>query len=149
MNTSAINDADYASIKTWFDMWSKFVAHVDFESARPMFEEDVIGFGTWMDTIEGRDNLIEKQWNNIWPTIKDFRFLTDTLQARVSPDRLFAVAILVWDSTGFHQNGEAYTRPGRATVSLRRDNLGSPWKGTHTHLSLFHGVPQKSFGAPS
>ena len=107
MTQSAPNPADHASIKAWFDTWSGYVAAGDFDSARPMFEEDVVGFGTWMDTVEGLDNLMEKQWKSIWPTIRDFEFLTDTLQVRVSPDRLFAVAVLVWTSTGLHENGEA------------------------------------------
>ena len=149
MTQSTPNPADHASIKAWFDTWSGYVAAVDFDSSRPMFEEDVVGFGTWMDTIEGLDNLVEKQWKSIWPTIRDFEFLTDTLQVRVSPDRLFAVAVLVWKSSGFHENGEAYPRPGRCTAGLRRDSVDAPWKGNHTHFSLNRDVPQKSYGAPS
>ena len=144
-----VEETENALIKAWFDLWNKFVVDVDFESARLMFEEDVISFGTWMDTVEGREDLVEKQWKTIWPKIKDFEFLTDTLQVRFSPDRLFAIAILIWKSTGFHKNGDTYYRPGRATVSLRRDNIQSPWKGTHTHLSLCRNVPQKSYGALS
>ena len=149
MTQSTPNPADHASIKAWFDIWSGYVAAVDFDSSRPMFEEDVVGFGTWMDTVEGLDNLMEKQWKSIWPTIRDFEFLTDTLQVRVSPDRLFAVAVLVWKSSGFHENGEAYPRPGRCTAGLRRDSVDAPWKGIHTHFSLNRDVPQKSYGAPS
>ncbi len=149
MTQSTPNPADHASIKAWFDTWSGYVAAVDFDSSRPMFEEDVVGFGTWMDTVEGLDNLMEKQWKSIWPTIRDFEFLTDTLQVRVSPDRLFAVAVLVWKSSGFHENGEAYPRPGRCTAGLRRDSVDAPWKGNHTHFSLNRDVPQKSYGAPS
>ena len=145
MVSMEVKSADYAQIKAWLDLWSKCVADVDFESAREMFDENVIGFGTWMDTIEGRDNLIENQWKSIWPKITDFQFLTDTLEVQVSPDRLFAIAILVWQSTGFHQSGEPYDRPGRATVSLRRNSLGSSWQGIHTHLSLYRNVPQKSY----
>jgi len=149
MTQSTPNPADHASIKAWFDTWTGYVAAVDFDSSRPMFEEDVVGFGTWMDTVEGLDNLMEKQWKSIWPTIRDFEFLTDTLQVRVSPDRLFAVAVLVWKSSGFHENGEAYPRPGRCTAGLRRDSVDAPWKGNHTHFSLNRDVPQKSYGAPS
>ena len=99
-----------------------------------------------MDTVEGREVVIEKQWKSIWGTIKDFRFMTETLQIRVSPDRLFAIAVLVWDSTGFHENGESYPRPGRA-VGLRRDNVDAPWMGVYAP-ALNRGVPQQSFGAP-
>ncbi|PPR63154.1 MAG: hypothetical protein CFH10_00604 [Alphaproteobacteria bacterium MarineAlpha4_Bin2] len=140
---------DYASIKTWFDTWSGYVASVDYEAARQMFDEDLVAFGTWMDVVEGRETVIENQWMSIWGTIKEFRFLTETLQVRISPDRLFAIAVLIWDSTGFHEDGSSYPRPGRATVGMRRVSLGAPWMGVHTHLSLNRGVPQKSFGAPA
>ncbi|MDE0810140.1 MAG: nuclear transport factor 2 family protein [Alphaproteobacteria bacterium] len=149
MTQSAPKKVDHDSIKAWFDTWSRYVAAVDFDSARPMFEENVVGFGTWMDTVEGRENLIERQWQSIWPTIRDFEFLTDTLHVRLSPDRLFAVAVLVWNSTGFHENGESYPRPGRATVGIRRDSVDAPWMGVHTHLSLNRDVPQKSYGMSS
>ena len=145
MRLSMVEEADYITIKAWFDIWGKFVSQVDFDAARKMFEEEIVGFGTRTDTIEGLDNLIEKQWKSVWPTIKDFRFLTETLRIQVSPDRLFAIAAVVWESTGFHENQEAYIRPGRATVSLRRQNLRTEWKGTHTHLSLCRGVPQTSY----
>ena len=138
---------DHASIKTWFDTWSGYVANVDYEAARPMFDEGLVAFGTWMDVVEGRETVIENQWMSIWGTIKDFQFLTDTLQVRISPDRLFAIAVLIWDSTGFHEDGSSYPRPGRATVGMRRDSLGAPWMGIHTHLSLNRDVPQKSFGS--
>ncbi len=146
MNVLEVKAADYALVKAWFDMWGEFVANVDFESARPMFQEECISFGTWMDTVEGLDNLIEKQWKTIWPTIESFRFLTDTLRVQISPDRLFAIAIIVWESTGFCQNHKPYHRPGRATVSLNRLSLNSPWKGVHTHMSLCRGIPQTSYG---
>ena len=143
---STPNPADHASIKAWFKTWTAFVRAVDFDSARPMFEEDVVAFGTWMDTVEGIDNLMENQWKNIWATIRDFEFLTDTLQVRVSPDRLFAVAVLVWTSSGLHENGEAFPRPGRCTTGLQRDSVDAPWKANHTHFSLNRDVPQKSYG---
>lgn len=146
MNETDRKDEDHAAIADWFDTWSGYVAAVDFESARALFEADVVGFGTWMDVVEGLGNLEAMQWRNIWPTIADFRFLTDTLQVRVSPDRCLAVAVIVWDSTGFHEDGTPYPRPGRATVAFRRSRPDAPWKGIHTHLSLNRGVPQKSYG---
>lgn len=136
----------HAEIADWFRTFGGFVAAADFAGARPMFEEDVIGFGTWMDVVEGRDRLETTQWRSIWPTIADFQFLIDTLQVRVSPDRRLAVAVIAWSSAGFHENGTCYPRPGRATVALCRDMPSTPWKGIHTHFSLNRGVPQQSFG---
>ena len=61
-----------------------------------------------------------EQWSQVWPTIEDFRFLTDQLIVQVSPDRLQAVVIVSWASTGIGADGTRFDRPGRATVVLRR-----------------------------
>ena len=86
------------------------------------------------------------QWKNIWPTISNFKFLTDTLFIQLSPDKLFANSIIIWDSTGYKNDGNSFERTGRATVTLKRDSLNPNWKGIHTHFSLNRGVPQQSFG---
>ena len=114
--------------------------------ALQFFENDVVSFGTWMDVVEGLDQLKINQWENIWPTISVFKFLTETLFIQLSPDKLFANSILTWTSLGYHKEGKTFERSGRATVTLKRYSLNSEWKGIHTHFSLNRGVPQQSFG---
>lgn len=141
--------ADVASVAEWLDAWGQQVASVDFESARGLFRNEVIGFGTWMDLVEGLDELECRQWRSIWPAIRHFHHDTkNSLRVTVSPDRLMAVGLVIWTSTGFDEDGRQYDRPGRTTVLLTRDSLGSPWRALHTHVSLFRGVPQRSHGAP-
>ena len=60
--------------------------------------------------------------------------------------KLFANSILIWNSIGYDYDGKPFERTGRATVTLKRDNLNSDWNGIHTHFSLNRGVPQQSFG---
>jgi hypothetical protein len=57
-----------------------------------------------------------------------------------------ASGLVTWTSTGFNDAGAAYERPGRTTALFVRDAVGDPWLAIHTHVSLFRGVPQKSFG---
>lgn len=140
--------ADKSSIRQWYDEWSACVADLDFARARDLFAEDVLGFGTFMDFVEGLDALEVNQWRAIWPTIKDFRFKTESLRVSVSPDRKHAVAMLPWESTGFDANGVPYDRPGRATAVLVRGSVEQPWQGIHTHFSLYPKEVQLSFGAP-
>jgi ketosteroid isomerase-like protein len=64
----------------------------------------------------------------------------------VSPDRLFAVGLAVWDSAGYHPDGKPFDRRGRATVSFKRQAIGEPFVATHTHMSLFRGTPDVSHG---
>ena len=57
-----------------------------------------------------------------------------------------ATGMLIWTSTGFEENGTPYARPGRTTAVLVRDAIDAPWRAIHTHVSLFRGVPQRSYG---
>ena len=68
------------------------------------------------------------------------------VEAIVSADRLTAIGMGVWTSDGFHPNGDRFDRPGRTTVTLGRKAAGDPFIATHTHMSLFRGTPEQSFG---
>jgi ketosteroid isomerase-like protein len=139
--------ADRAAVKDWFDTWGAHVVAKEFEPARELFTSDALGFGTWMDYVEGLDALEARQWRSVWPTIQDFHHRTDdALQVTVSPDRLMAVGLVLWTSTGFNEDGSAFERPGRTTGVFSRTAVGEPWRCVHTHVSLARGVPQQSFG---
>jgi ketosteroid isomerase-like protein len=135
---------DLAGVKTWFDTLASHVRTVDFIGARPIFTPDMIAFGTFTDFMTGRDAAEQQQWRNVWQHIDEFRFRPD-IRAIVSPDRLMAVGMAIFDSTGYRQDGTSYDRPGRATVAFVRDAIGQPWLAQHTHLSLFRDVPTRSF----
>jgi ketosteroid isomerase-like protein len=136
---------DHASVADWLARWGRLVAAVDFAGARALFDPAVVAFGTHMDVVEGLERLEADQWRSVWPTIADFRFDLASLSCRFSPDRLMALAVVTWGSTGFAADGTPFDRPGRATVGLERQAPGAPWRGIHTHLSLNRGVPQRSF----
>jgi ketosteroid isomerase-like protein len=135
---------DLAGVKRWFDTLAAHVREVDFVGARPIFAPDMIAFGTFTDFMTGRDVAEQQQWRNVWQNIDEFRFRPD-VRAIVSPDRLMAVGMAIFDSTGYRQDGTSYDRPGRATVAFVRDAVGKPWLAQHTHLSLFRDVPTQSF----
>jgi len=137
---------DHALVRDWFRELAEHVRAVDFAAARHLFAEDFIAFGTFSDFVPGRDNAEANQWRKVWPTIDGFTWKLDEVQALVSPDRLFAVGMGVWDSTGYHPDGTPFPRPGRATCSFRRSAVGAPWVATHTHMSLFRGTPDVSHG---
>ena len=137
---------DVASVAAWFAQWGAFVAAVDFVPARALFDDAVVGFGTFQDHVHGQAALEAEQWRRVWPTIENFRFDTDNLVVGLSPDGLMAYAAILWTSTGIAEDGTRYARPGRCTVVLRRATREAPWLGIHTHFSLSRGVPQKSYG---
>ena len=57
---------DSAAVKAWFDRWGAHVAAREFTEARDLVGAEALGFGTWMDYVEGLDNLEAKQWRSIW-----------------------------------------------------------------------------------
>ena len=111
---------DLAGVKAWFETLAAHVREVDFVGARPIFAPDMIAFGTFTDFMTGRDVAEQQQWRNVWPHIDEFRWRPD-IRAIVSPDRLQAVGMGIFDSTGYRQDGTSYDRPGRATVVFVRD----------------------------
>ena len=127
---------DLAAVRQWFDTLSKHCRAVDYEGARSIFADDMIA----------RELAEEKQWRNVWGTIREFRYDLSKIEAIVSADRLTAVGMGVWQSWGFHPNGDRFDRPGRTTVVLGRKAVGNPFVATHTHMSLFRGTPERSYG---
>jgi ketosteroid isomerase-like protein len=138
-----------SALRAWFEEWAGYVRARDFESARVLFHPDVIGFGTYMRIVTGLDRLERDQWRNVWGTIEGFHFLVDELRCGESSDSLQSWAVVPWTSTGFHQDGAPFDRPGRATVIFVRDRPAEPWRAIHTHISLAPGTPQRSYGNPA
>jgi ketosteroid isomerase-like protein len=137
---------DLAAVRAWFDTLARHCRAVDYAGARPIFAEDMIAFGTFTAFMEGRDLAEQKQWRNVWGTIRNFRYDLKEVEAIVSADRLTAVGMAVWQSDGFYPNGDPFDRPGRTTVVLGRQKVGDPFVAVHTHMSLFRGTPDQSFG---
>ena len=137
---------DLALVREWFAKLAEHVRAGDFAAAYPLFDDEFLVFGTFQDFVEGRAEGEQKQWRNVWPTIDDFYWRLDDVRAFVSPDRLSAVGLAIWDSTGYREDGTTFDRPGRATVSFQRKNIGDPWVANHTHMSLFRDVPSVSHG---
>ena len=98
------------------------------------------------DFVTERPVVVREQWMNVWPTIRNFRWRLDGVQAMVAGDRLSAVGLAIFDSDGFDPQGMKFDRRGRATVAFRRVRIGDPWIAIHTHMSLFRGTPDRSHG---
>jgi len=58
--------------------------------------------------------------------------------------------IAPWTSTGYHEDGQPFPRPGRATMVFSKFSQENPqenprgWLCTDSHMSLNRGVPQTS-----
>ena len=140
-----VPEAD-AETKAWFTAWLEdFSAHVravDYASARPLFDPDILAFGTHRDVLPSLNAWVETQWDNVWPKTDDFRFAIAEVRVLISDDKSLAVVIAPWTSTGFSPDGAPFDRPGRATIIFHK--AGDRWIGVHSHLLLNRGVPQTS-----
>ena len=143
LNTPEGIPEDLDAVKAWFRELAEHVRAVDFAAARHLFAEDFVAFGTFTDFMTGRDKAEAAQWRNVWPHIDAFRWRPD-IRAIVSADRLTAIGMAIWDSTGYTPDGTSYPRPGRATVGFTRHAPTDPWLANHTHMSLFRDVPTRS-----
>ena len=138
----AMDERTRDELAAWFTTLERCVRAVDYETARGIFAPDVVSFGTRAEMVSGLDALQAQQWSGVWPFIADFTFDLAQLHAGASGD--LAWAAVPWTSTGFHEDGTEFPRPGRATVTFaRRDGR---WLATHTHFSLHPGTPLRSYG---
>ncbi len=137
------DDATRAYFLGWLDTFAGYVREVDYASARPLFHPDTLAFGTFANVIPGLQAWIDTQWDNVWPKTADFRFDLAGSFVLAEAGGTMAVVIAPWDSTGFHEDGSAYARPGRATMVFHE--VGGEWVCVHSHMSLNRGVPQRSF----
>jgi ketosteroid isomerase-like protein len=126
----------------WLERFAGYVRDVDYAAARPLFHPDVLAFGTHRDVIAGIGVWQATQWDNVWPKTSDFHFDLDAARVLASADATMATVIAPWTSTGYHQDGSTFERPGRATMVFHKD--GGVWLCTHSHMSLNRGVPQAS-----
>ncbi len=129
--TRAVGD-----LRSWLAGWGACVASVDVEAARPLFRDDVVGYGTKATVARGIDNLIAEQWSQVWPNIEGFAFDSDGADVWLGPDGLHGVIAAAWSSLGRTAIGNTFTRNGRATVVVERASVDDPWLGVHTHFSL-------------
>lgn len=137
---------DVALIGRWFRQLQVSVQTVDFVGSRSLFAEDLITFGTFSAFTIGREAAETEQWRKVWDQIDHFRWRLDDLHTVISSDRLTAVGMAVFESTGYTEDGTAFDRPGRATVVFGRQSIGEEWLAQHIHVSLFPGTPARSFG---
>ena len=135
------SDANLAIVE-WFEKLGKYCASVDYDSARAIFAADVLSFGTRADIVSGLEPLQLNQWEGIWPNIQNFKINMDTVHSGGNQHTAWGVA--TWTSTGFHDDGSSFERPGRATVILERRQ--DRWLSVHTHFSLNPGTPPRTYG---
>ena len=142
----AEHDDDVALIRRWFRKLQLCVQTGDFVVSRPLSPMTSSPLAPLRPSLLGGKATEHEQWRHVWDHIDQFRWHLDDLRTIISADRLTAVGMAVFESTGYTEDGKAFDRPGRATVALGRQAVGEEWVAQHTHVSLFPGTPARSFG---
>jgi hypothetical protein len=119
--TMAQDDTAITIAREWLTTMQGFVRAIDYDGARGIFRDDVVGFGTYGGVLDGLDTLVAGQWSNVWPTIRDFTFRLDEVRAGREGN-------LLWLACPF-------SRPGRMTTILIFED--GQWRAAHTHFSLY------------
>jgi len=127
----------------WLQTFASFVRDVNYESARPLFHPEVIAFGTHRNVISSLEQWVVSQWDSVWPQTSDFEFDLEQTKILIGDDSSMATVIAPWTSTGYHQDGSTFARPGRATMIFYKQ--ADRWVCVHSHMSLNRGVSQQSF----
>ena len=120
-------------LRDWLETFAACVRDVDYDRARHLFDENVVGFGTFAGMLIGRENLIDGQWKNIWGCTRGFRFLLDAAHVDVSNDGAMAFVATPWHSQGRDAAGEWFDRLGRCTLVLQK--VDGRWLCVHSHYS--------------
>ena len=121
-----------AELESWLRNFSKAVRARDFASARSLFHDDVVAFGTVCPRATGLRALAARQWKAVWPNTRGFDF--DYPSALALREAALATVLARWSSTGIAGDGATFKRRGRATIVVRKTRSG--WKAVHTHFSL-------------
>jgi len=133
--------SDERDVKTWLREFEVACRGRDFATARRMFADDALAFGTWARAVRGLDNVEREQWRNVWPRIREFRF-EDQPTIKTSDDLAWIAAEWSTEATG--PDRRPFKRPGRGTFVLaRRDGR---WQCVHSHFSLLPTQAETAHG---
>ena len=122
----------------WLHKWQALINQGDIDAARPLFADDVVAYGSLINTMEGKSDLVRRQWSAVWPRIKNFTFDLDHIHVFGKDGEQLVVVAVPWHSLGRRADGW-YDRRGRASLVLRRTADG--YVCQHSHFSMEPGIP--------
>ena len=126
------DDDPLAPLRAWLLALQACVRAQDFERGRTLCVPEMLAFGTKAEIVAGLDAVVEQQWRQVWPRIREFTIRADEARGAVEGDRGWVATR--WDSLGVRPDGSTFARPGRLTILFAQ--RGGRWLATHTHFSL-------------
>lgn len=133
------------AVLAWLKRWEAHINALELDPARALFEDGVFSFGTFADRLDGLDDLVERQWSEIWPHIREFRFHVEDARMIESADGSLITVASLWSSKGLEPGGGLFPRQGRTTIVLRKGSDGV-LRAVHTHFSMARGSVARADG---
>lgn len=123
--------------RQWVTAFAEAVRNRDFKTGSKLFHPSILSFGTVTNRETNLQDLIDQQWQKVWPNTDSFAFDAPTLLEVRSPDGHLTLVTGLWTSNGIRQDGTTYPRRGRASLLLT-PSADSPvgHLALHTHFSL-------------
>lgn len=119
----------------WLNTWERQINERDYSGASLLFDADVLAYGTLAGQLRGIDDLIQNQWQKVWPLITDFKFDQPEFQ---NFNGGFILIVSGWSSNHHKQRSIQHVRSGRATLVLKPVTSGL--RCVHSHLSMLPGT---------
>jgi catechol 2,3-dioxygenase-like lactoylglutathione lyase family enzyme/ketosteroid isomerase-like protein len=119
-------------LRAWLTQWQECVRAVDYGAGRALCAPELVAFGTRAAVAHGLDEVVDLQWREVWPRIRDFTVRLDEAIGGVAGATGWVAA--PWEAIGERADGSTFERAGRLTVILERRE--GRWLATHTHFSL-------------
>jgi catechol 2,3-dioxygenase-like lactoylglutathione lyase family enzyme/ketosteroid isomerase-like protein len=121
-----------APLREWLRQLQACVRAQDFAGGRALCVPELLAFGTRAEMVEGVEQVMERQWRQVWPHIRSFTIDADKARGAIHGPRGWVAAR--WDSLGVRADGATFARPGRLTILFER--RAGCWLAIHTHFSL-------------
>lgn len=115
----------------WLEAFARAVRSRDLEAGQRLFTPDVVAFGSAERHMTSLEDLSREQWGPVWNATEGFEFDFDSVRIIGSGP---IVVTALWRSRGFDDAGQAFPRPGRATLVLTETGAG--WRCVHSHFSI-------------
>lgn len=124
-------------VRLWLSEWAEAIRTKDFAKGEALFLSTTSGFGTVTLRTDGLEDLVLRQWREVWTRTREFQFDENTMSILISLDETQACVHCLWRSLSDEPTDSGRMRTGRATILLTRTAPTTPWRGVHTHFSMW------------
>jgi len=130
-----INLEKYPLSIAWLTAFTNCVQTRDYDAGKLLFQDDLLSYGTVMESSMTLSNLVDTQWSKVWGYTEGFVFDMENTYLLGGDESSVVVIGALWSSTSTGDMKQL--RKGRCTITLVKDTVGEhSLKAIHTHFSI-------------